>query len=155
MRRSATKLALLVSTSLLSIGAVRAQDPSITPGSPRRCETFQPPYTKPTELPADSPLRKSLFDLLRPAVARDVKGTVRFEGSLRVFKNWAFFLGRTVDANGKRVRELALDDSDTVGLWLRTADGWRLVDHDVGSSDAFWLGWTEQYGAPAALIRGN
>ena len=149
------KLAFLVSVGLLGFGAVRAQEPPITPGSPQWRETFQPPYTKPTELPVDSPLRRSLFDLLRPVVARDVKGTVRFEGSLRVFKNWAFFLGRTVDANGKRVRGLVLDDSDTVGLWLRTADGWRLVDHDLGSSDAFWLGWTEQYGAPAVLFRGE
>ena len=140
---------------LLTAGAVRAQDPAIAPGSAQWREIFQPAYTKPTELPADSPLRKSLFELLRPPTELALKEKVRFEGSLRVFKNWAFFVGRVVGADGKRAKTQALDDDTTVGLWLRTADGWRLVDHDVGSTDAFWVVWTEQYGVPTALILGK
>jgi hypothetical protein len=45
-----------------------------------------------------------------------------------------------------------LGNDDTVALWLRTRDGWTLVDFDAGGSDAFYTEWSRQYGAPAALF---
>ena len=37
-------------------------------------------------------------------------------------------------------------------LWLRTRDGWRLVDFSFGHSDAFFVVWPEQYGVSRKLL---
>ncbi|GEP43898.1 hypothetical protein [Brevifollis gellanilyticus] len=129
-----------------------AEDPIIQPGTDLWRDAFDPPFTKPAEVPKDTPLRKQLFDLLRPKIEREAKRKVQFEGSLRAFKNWALFSGETVDADGKSVKFPPMDNTDTVALWLRTREGWRLVDHSTGHSDAFYIIWHEQYGAPKALV---
>lgn len=135
-----------------AISCAVAEESALAPDSEAWRETFKPPFAKPTELPADMPLRRELFDLLRPRIERDAKRPVRFEGSLRAFKNWALFTGRTVDANGKSVKLPPMGNDDTVALWLRTRDGWRLVDFSGGHSDAFYIIWPEQYGVPKALL---
>jgi hypothetical protein len=129
-----------------------AQQEVIRPDSREWRELFDPPFTVPQEIPATSPLRKQLFELLRSPIERLAKRPVRFEGSLRAFKNWALFTGGTVDAQGASVKLPPMDNNDTVALWLRTRDGWRLVDYSGGHSDAFHVIWTEQYGVPRQLI---
>ncbi len=129
-----------------------AQDQPIKPDSEEWRAVFDPPYLKPTELPTDSPLRKELFDQLRPQVKRIAKQPALFEGSLRVFKNWAMFGGRSLDAKGTSLKLPSLDNDDTVALWLRTFDGWKLVDFGAGHSDAFFIVWPEKFGAPKELV---
>ena len=147
------KLAALLTASLLCAGAVQAQEAAIAPGSPQWVVTFDPPYAAPTEIPADSPLRRTLFDLLRPSIERVAKRPVQFQGHLRAFKNWALFVGSTVDKEGRAVKmPPTADNNDMVGLWLRTWEGWKLVDCRSGDSHDSWLAWTQQYGVPWALI---
>ncbi len=83
---------------------VSAEDLIIQPGTDLWREMFDPPFTKPAEVTKDMPLRKQLFDLLRAKVEREAKHKVQFEGGLRAFKNWAVFVGRTLDTDGKSVK---------------------------------------------------
>lgn len=125
---------------------------SIRPDSREWRELFDPPFAQPSEIPATSPLRKQLFELLRSPISRLAKRSVKFEGTLRAFKNWAFFTGSTVDDSGAPIRFPPVDNSDTVALWLRTRDGWRLVDYSAGHSDVFYAVWPQQYGVPGELL---
>lgn len=115
---------------------------------------YEPAYKSPTELESGSELRKSLFNQLRPKISNIVGGRkVLFEGSLKAYRNWAFFSGRTVDSNGTSVALMENGNSDTFGLWLRTLDGWVLVDFIPGATVEFaWGHWTEQFGAPHRLL---
>jgi len=143
---------LVLIAILGTVGALPASADALKPGSEEWRGLFDPPYSVPTEVPADLPLRKQLFDLLRPKVERIAKKPVRFEGGLRAFKNWAIFLGRTVDENGRSMKLPPMGNDDAGALWLRTSSGWVLVDFAVGASDAFHLYWPDQYGVPKALV---
>jgi len=142
---------LLFGLVTLAAGLAQAGE-TILPGSREWNEIFEPPYKEPTEVPSSSLLRKTLFDQLRPNIVRQAGKPVRFMGSLTAFKNWALFVGRTVNESGDSIRFPPLDNDDTVALWLRTRDGWRLVDFSVGHSDAFYIIWPEQYGVPKTLL---
>lgn len=117
-----------------------------------RDELFSPAYGAPTELSKDEPLRKQLFDMLRVPVAELAGRKVIFLGSLKVFRNWAFYSGSVLDSKGERVGFEPMGNADCVALWLRTRAGWVLVDFSVGHSDVFWQVWHAQYGAPAELL---
>ncbi len=114
-------------------------------------QLFDPPFTEPQEIPSTSRLRKELFELLRRPVAQLAKQPVRFEGSLRTFKNWAFFNGTTIDEKVVSIRFPPIDNSDTVA-WLRTRGGWCLVDYSAGHGDVFYAIWAKQYGVPNELL---
>jgi hypothetical protein len=45
-----------------------------------------------------------------------------------------------------------MGNDDAAALWLRTRDGWRLVDYSFGHSDAFFVVWSEQYGVSRELL---
>ena len=149
---NAFALRLVIACSLLP-GLKAAESPTIKPGSEEWRSLYEPAYEVPTELAADSELRKSLFNLIRPRAEKIAKQPIRFQGHLRVYRNWAFFSGSSIDGNGKPVEYPELGNSDTVALWLRTLDGWKLVDFAAGHSDAFFIIWPEQYGTPAELLR--
>jgi len=69
---------------LLSLSTAIAQDSDVTPGSDLWKELYNPPYAKPTEIPRDNPLRKQLFDLLRPQIERAAKlQGIKFQGELK------------------------------------------------------------------------
>lgn len=145
MSRHCLPLAL---ASFIFASPVVAADPMIQPGSEEWSATYTPDYSTPTEIPRGSELRNGLFDLLRE------KGnpTHKFAGSLKAYRNWAIFVGETVDADGVTVHYQPMGNSDTVGLWLRTRDGWVVVDYSFGHSDVFYLIWIEQYGMPRELL---
>lgn len=137
----------------LSVFTALAQDLEITPGSDLWKELYNPPYAKPTEIPRDNPLRKQLFDLLRPGIERAAKKAgVKFQGELKAFKNWALFTGSTLDSKERPVAFEGAENSETCALWLRTRDGWKLVDFAYGFGDVAWLIWIDQYGAPRKLL---
>lgn len=116
-------------------------------------EIYDPPYKQPTEISKGSDLRKTLFDQLRTRISALVDGRkVLFSGSLKAYRNWAFFTGETVDSNGNSVPIGELENSDTAALWLRTVDGWQLVDFSGGHGDVFYEIWPEQFGAPKTLL---
>ena len=93
----------------------------------------------------DSALRKNLFDLLRPEAEHLHGKGLQFTGSLKGFKNWALFEGQTTDAKDRNIPH---DGGDTVALWLRTRNGWLLVDFNIGHTDVFYTIWKEKYGVP-------
>lgn len=138
---------------LFSLSSALSQDSEVTPGSDLWKEIYNPPYAKPTEIHRDNPLRKQLFDLLRPHIERAAKRQgIKFQGELKAFKNWALFTGSTLDAKEKPVAFEGSENSETCALWLRTRDGWRLVDFAYGFGDVAWLIWIDQYGAPRKLL---
>lgn len=120
----------------------------VTPDSSNWAEIYDPPYKTPTELPPDSALRRELFGILRGKTTPET----RFSGSLKVFRNWALFTGRTVDQNGKSIKHPPMDNDDALGLWLRTTEGWKLVDFSFGHSDAYFVMFPQTYGVPSELI---
>jgi len=134
---------------------VPAQTPAITPDSPQWEQFFDPPFTEPAEIPRANPLRKHLFDMLRPPLEEVAGQPILFSGNLRAFKNWAFFLSRTVTKDGSPFASPDGGSSDTIALWIRTVDGWRLVNYDGGATDATFLYWPDMYGVPVELIRGE
>ncbi|MEM7602671.1 MAG: hypothetical protein AAF357_14795, partial [Verrucomicrobiota bacterium] len=107
-----------------------AQDINPKPGTVFWESLYDPPYAEPTEIPAGDPLRKELFDLLRPKLEPIAKKPILFSGSLQAFKNWALFQGESQDKEGNPIAYPDMGNSDTVGLWLRTADGWKLVSYE-------------------------
>ena len=150
-----SKLLLLV--ALISVGlrggAAMAGDFDIAKDSDLWEDAFDPPYKTPTEVPRGSELRKTLFNQLRPKISAMVKGKkILFEGSMKAYKNWAFFSGGTVDSSGKAVALPPIENSDTVALWIRTRDGWTLVDFSGGHSDVFYSIWPGKYGVPKELL---
>ncbi len=120
----------------------------VPPTSEEWAEIYDPPTKVPAEIPVGSKLRSELFDLLRTKAGPDTK----FSGSIRSFRNWAFFAGRTVDRSGNSLKNPPHGNDDAVGLWLRTQEGWVVVAHSFGHSDAFFVVWPEQYGVPRELL---
>jgi hypothetical protein len=138
---------------LMGFGAKAHAQEFVSKDSELWAEIYDPPYKKPTEIPKGSELRKALFEQLRPKISALVGGKkILFSGSLKAYRNWAFFTGETVDDDGESVPIGEFGNSDTAALWLRTEDGWRLVDSSGGHSDVFYEIWPEQFGVPKALL---
>src|SRR5688500_16056857 len=81
-------------------------------------------------------LRTQLFDLARPSVEKTAGRPVKFQGSLKATKEWAFFLGEIVDEKGKTIRLGDAESGDTVALWKRKNGQWELVEVAAGITDA-------------------
>jgi hypothetical protein len=77
---------------------------------------------------------------------------IRFQGELKAFKNWAFFLGSVLDSKDRAIQFPPVDNTETAALWLRGREGWRLVNYAVGFGDPFYWQWADQYGAPRELL---
>ncbi|MEM6911354.1 MAG: hypothetical protein AAF555_07195 [Verrucomicrobiota bacterium] len=144
-------LPLLFTWLLLALSAL-AEELDITPGSDLWGSLYHPAYEKPSEIPTSNPLRKELFNQLRAKLEPKAGEPLLFLGSLRAYRNWALFQGASQDRNGGPIAYPDLGNSDTVALWLRTKDGWTLVDYEAGHSDVFYLIWTEAYGMPKAFF---
>lgn len=142
-------LALAVAFTALPAFGEELENP---PGSALWNSFYDPPYTTPTEIPTDNALRKELFNQLRAKLEPKAGKPILFSGSLKAYRNWALFQGESQDKQGTPIAYPELGNSDTVALWLRTKDGWMLVDYDCGHSDVFYLVWTEVYGMPKAFF---
>lgn len=151
MKRIATFAILL---SVLPTLSLLAEDTYVyvKPGTDGWKSLYNPPFEKPAEMPVDNPARKQMFDLLRPHATKEAKVPVQFEGSLKAFRNWALFTGETQDKSGTPIAFEGNGNSDTVALYLNTAEGWKLVDFSFGHSDVFYEIWIEQYGIPRTLL---
>ena len=138
---------------IVSAGLSLGQDFSGQPGSEQWKALYDPAYATPTELPREVPLRKQLFDLLRPKIEQvSAERGVRFQGDLKAFKNWALFVGSTLDAKDRAIKFPPTDNTETAALFLRTKDRWVLVDFAVGFGDVSYWAWADQYGAPKKLL---
>ncbi len=131
-----------------------AQELQAPKGSDLWDQLYDPPYTEPTEIPANEPLRKELFNILRPRIEKLAGKPVLFQGSLKAYRNWAMFMGEGLDKESEK--PLTYDEFEStsvIGLWLRTLEGWKLIDFDAGATDAFYVIWPEQFGTPEELIK--
>lgn len=45
-----------------------------------------------------------------------------------------------------------MENSDSLGLWLLTREGWKLIDFSFGHSDAFFVIFPQKYGVPRELV---
>lgn len=109
----------------------------------------------PVEIPVESGQRKALFDLLRPQVAKQAgiaAKEVKFQGSFKQQGNWAFFGGRSLDAQSQSLLLEPLGNDDTCALFLKTFSGWVLVDWSAGHSDVFYVAWVDAYGVKPELL---
>lgn len=104
------------------------------------------------EIPADSPLRKQLFELARPSLQKLAGRPIKFRGSLMESGSWAFFLGEAVDPSERPISHPESGSSDTCVLWKKEKAGWLLVDCGYGFTDVFYGDWAQRYGAPANLL---
>ncbi|MFC5050612.1 hypothetical protein ACFPK9_08305 [Rubritalea spongiae] len=142
------KKRILLISILTSITPSVIAEPMIPTSSSQWAELYQPPYKQPTELPVGSKLRKELFNMLR----KETDPATKFKGSLKAFRNWAVFIGETVNAKGQMITHPPFDNPDTACLWIRTTKGWVIVESSFGHSDAFYIIWPEIYGTPKGLI---
>ena len=98
-------------------------------------------------------LRSQLFALARPTIEETAGRPVQFQGNLKANAQWAFFLGQIVDQQGKTIRLGEAESGDTVALWQRKGGKWKLVVALVGITDAPFVEWPKEYGAPQELFR--
>lgn len=110
------------------------------------------------------PLRRPLLDALRPAIEDDLGQPVQFMvDRLRVQGDWAFFAGsvqrpdgRPIDFSRTRYAEALqegfFDGPGTYGLLRRDNGRWHPVGFFVGPTDAAYLAWPDEQGAPASLF---
>jgi hypothetical protein len=116
-------------------------------------EIYKPAYTTPTQIKKGETLRAILFDKLRQPIAKEAKSKVKFSGKITVYRNWALFVGSSYDPKGKLISYKPMNESDVVALWLRTVNGWVVVDYAVGVTDTFYTIWYRQYGMPKELLK--
>tara|TARA_R110002096_G_scaffold418458_1_gene622521 strand:+ start:512 stop:967 length:456 start_codon:yes stop_codon:yes gene_type:complete len=148
------KTALTTTLALLMLFTLtNAQDLQATKGSEFWNQLYDPPFQNPKEIPASNPLRKELFNQLRPKLEKIAKQPLLFKGKLKAYRNWAMFMGEGLDQNNNPVVYDEFESTSVLALWLRTTDGWKLVDYDGGSTDAYFVIWPEQFGTPVELIK--
>src|SRR6056297_3364649 len=138
----------LIITLTSSLTLLKAQQLEYGPDPEEWKWLYKPAYKTPTEIPRGDPLRKQLFDLLRPALEKISKEPLLFQGSLVSYRNWALFQGSSLNKDQQPFGYPDGGNSDTVALWLHTAEGWKLVDFSGGHSDVFYQIWAEKYGMP-------
>ena len=89
--------------------------------------------------------------LCAPILAKEAPG-LSLEGNLKVMGNWAFLLGGTVNKAGEAVTPPDAVSSDSVVLFRKVDGKWRVVEHGIGISDAYYLGWNETHDLPKGLM---
>lgn len=136
-----------------SLHFASAEELMIPPDSDLWKHIYEPDATEPVEIATDNPLRKKLFNLARPKLEKSAGQPILFSGTLKGYRNWALFQGSSVDKKGDPLSYPDDGTSDTVALFLRTVNGWVLVDCSGGHSDVFYQTWTEQYGMPFEILR--
>jgi len=107
--------------------------------------------------------RKAIMESLRAPVVKELKQRVIFVVQrLAVCGDWAFLEAMPRKPNGRPVDWSLGVYADAVAddmcggyihaLLVKTGGHWRVREHVVCATDVPWVGWAEQYGAPAALF---
>ena len=107
--------------------------------------------------------RKALMDALRSPVEKELLKKVVFKvDHLKVQGDWAFLRGVPQQPDGRAMDyrntpyEEAIKDGlfdDGISALLRRQGGkWKGKISVIGATDVPWVGWAEEYGAPAAIF---
>ena len=115
---------------------------------------------------AGDPIRKILFNAMRPAFEKDLKQKVIFQVRvIRLYKDWAFLEGTPLQPNQKPINykktvyQGAINgdmfDDGYSALLHKTNGQWKLVTYDIGATDVSYGDWWKRFHAPKAVIPYN
>ena len=101
--------------------------------------------------------RQAILDAARAKVAADLgyKEAIRFRvEDLRVHKGWALLNGQPVTPTGKPIHKNCIESDELTIVLLRFRDGAWHVERGgtTCATDAFWLQWQEELGAPSEIF---
>ena len=109
-----------VLTSILAFAMlftlINAQDLQAPKGSEFWDQLYDPPFQNPQEIPTSNPLRKELFNQLRPKLEAIAKQPLLFKGKLKAYRNWAMFMGQGLDENERPVVYDEFESSTVLAL---------------------------------------
>ncbi|CAL1691395.1 hypothetical protein MMB232_01533 [Brevundimonas subvibrioides] len=117
------------------------------------------------DVAVSNPLRRVLMETLRETIADDLGQPVQFVvDTLRAEdRNWAFYSGHVQQPNGRPIdfsrtryaealEEGMFDGPTTYALFSYNNGSWRVVTFVVGPTDVPYVGWSDEFNAPAALF---
>jgi hypothetical protein len=107
--------------------------------------------------------RRALLDALRIPVQTELNRRVVFEvRRLKIQGDWAFLSGVPQLPDGRRMDygdspykeliEIGHFDDGILALWRKNGRQWKVVQFVIGATDAAFMGWDEEFGAPPALF---
>ncbi|MDZ4310974.1 MAG: hypothetical protein U1A24_10530 [Cypionkella sp.] len=108
-------------------------------------------------------LRAALMDAARIPIEADLGMEVIFVVSvLRTDGAWAYLQAKPRNPDGSPIRwsktrfaaemEKGVMSDVVMVLLQNTSAGWQVVDHIMGPTDVYWLGWLDAYGLSEALF---
>lgn len=95
---------------------------------------------------------RPILDAFMPLFKKRTPAGSKLVGDIKAFKNWALFTGYSADPKGNPITPNDGTASDTTVLFLKTREGWTVVDYGLGHSDRFYIIWPAQYGMPVELL---
>ena len=109
------------------------------------------------------PLRKTLFNAMRPTFERELKQKVIFQvDQIRVYQGWAFLSGepRRPDQGPLVYKRTAYGDAvradlfsyDYNALLHKSGGRWKLVTYSIGATDVVYADWWKRFHAPKAVM---
>lgn len=115
---------------------------------------------------AGDPLRKTLFNAMRPPIERDLKQKVIFQvREIRVYQNWAFLQGRPFQPDQSPINyrktahqgdiQQGFFDDGYCALLHKINGNWKLVTYNIGATDVTYADWWRRFKAPKAVIPYN
>jgi hypothetical protein len=123
-----------------------------------------PVWASPSTPPPGSAQRKAICDALRVPVVKEFGVKPIFViSTLNVMDGWAFLIGKLQRENGapynaaelyrQRNGEDGFFDGDSVyGILRKTNGRWKALACHVGPTDASFIVWSREFGAPRALF---
>lgn len=113
--------------------------------------------------PVGSPERKAIMDALRVPVEADLRQPVIFKVLfLRANSQWACLNATPLRPDSTRldyrktryqeqIREGMFEDN-VAALLKKMAGRWTVVTFHIGHTDAIWMGWDREFGAPSSIV---
>ncbi|HEX5704251.1 MAG TPA: hypothetical protein VFX97_13700 [Pyrinomonadaceae bacterium] len=107
--------------------------------------------------------RKAITDALRVPVEKKLKQSVVFNiDHLKVQDDWAFMLGAPRKPGGGKLdysktsyaeaQRLGMFDDGISALLHKVRGRWTVVKYILGATDVPYIGWDEEYRAPAGIF---
>ncbi len=112
---------------------------------------------------AGDPIRKTLFNAMRPAFEKDLNQKVIFKvDEIRVYQNWAYVGGEPLRPDQgpldyKRTKYAGAVQAEIFGydysaLLHKINGSWKLVTFDIGATDVVYADWWKRFRAPKAVM---
>lgn len=131
-------------------------------------ELVPPPVQQPQQAKITTParnteLRAALMDAARIPIEADLGMKIIFVVSvLKTDGVWAYLQAQPRNPDGSKIRwsktpfademEKGVMSDVAMVLLKNSSGGWQVVDHIMGPTDVYWLGWLETYGLSQSLF---